>query len=103
MAKKKKVDVLDILPPEAMAAADKQAYAFLCEHGYDAEGAEGDEGKRKALMAELSRRGECIKYSGMFDPEAGKILVWFHLWRGKKRIARSKGYTFILRGGHSNE
>ena len=50
---KKEMDILDILPKEAIEAIDRLGYDFLKAQGYDTEGAMESEVKRKEINKAL--------------------------------------------------
>lgn len=95
--RKRRVDILDLIPAEATEAVDKAGYTFLAKRGYDAMEAATSDEKRAALAEEMKRRGEVLRYAGAVDSEQGAILVWFELWRGRRRIARSVGLKLVQR------
>lgn len=92
---KKKLDVLDILPQEAINAIDKLGYDFLAAQGYDTEGAADSEAKRKEIKKALTKDGKKLFYRGATDKETGAILVWYELESEGKCVARSQGIKFI--------
>ena len=92
---KKELDILDILPQEAINAIDKLGYDFLKEQGYDTEGAMESEAKRKEIKKALAKDGKQLFYRGATDRETGAILVWYEIEVKGKCVARSQGIKFI--------
>lgn len=106
MAKKRKIDILDILPPEAIKAVDELGYKFLASRDYDVEGAIESKEKRKELKKALEANGETLRYVGGVDKENKTILVFYEIIKDGKRIATSEGLKFIPiipEGGQSGE
>ncbi len=105
MAKKRKMDILDVLPPEAIKAVDELGYKFLASRGYDTEGAIESKEKRKELKEALKTNGEVLQYVGGFNKEDKTILVFFEILKDGKRIATSEGIKFIpnVSGGEDGE
>lgn len=106
MVKKRKMDILDILPPEAIKAVDELGYKFLSSRGYDAEGAMESKEKRKEIKKALKANGETLQYVGCIDKENKIILVFYEIIKDGKRIATSEGLKFvptIPEGGQSGE
>ena len=94
---KKRVDILDMLPPECVSEVDRIGYEFLEKNGYNVAGAESSKEAREAIREEMQKRGEVLKYSGAIDGQNKVILVWFTLSKGRKIIARSRGMKFIVK------
>lgn len=92
---KKELDVLDILPQEAINAIDNLGYEFLKAQGYDAEGAADSEEKRKEIKKALAKDGKNLFYRGMVDPETKAILVWYEIEIKGKCVAKSGGIKFL--------
>ena len=104
--KKRKIDVFDLLPPEAGERIDELGYKFLSNQGYDTEGAVASKEKRNEIKKIMKERGEELRYFGMVDKTTKAILVWFELYRGKERIGVSSGIKFLPRteeGGKNGE
>jgi hypothetical protein len=93
----KEIDILDILPAEAIQKVDALGYSFLQERGYDADGAVNDVRKRSKLKKALKRNNEELRYTGAIDSQQGAILVWFELFKNNELLAKSKGIKFIQR------
>ncbi|MEG1662986.1 MAG: hypothetical protein RR338_03280 [Clostridia bacterium] len=94
MAKKRKIDIFDLLPEKAMKAIDKLGYDFLTFKGYDTEGAIEFEDKRKEIKKTIKADNKELSYRGAVDKGTGAILVWFELKTGDS-IERSQGIKFI--------
>ncbi len=92
---KREIDILDILPQEAIEEVDKLGYAFLAEQGFDTDGAAESASKRTKLKRELAKQGKELLYAGAVDNDTKTILVWYELYKGKKRIAVSQGIKFL--------
>lgn len=104
MAKKKKeVDILDILPVEAIAEVDKLGYTFLQGLGYDVDGAEESKEKREKLKEAMKKRGDELRYARAVDKNQGAILVWYELWKGGERKAISQGLKFVQKPREGGE
>lgn len=101
--KGKKIDVLDILPEEAIKKVDELGYKFLSEQGYNTKYAEKSEKERTKIIRKLEREGKELVYSGAVDGATGSILVWFELRKEGKVVARSEGIKFIQRGESDGE
>lgn len=104
--KKKTIDILDLLPQEAIVAIDNLGYEFLKEQGYDTEGAAGSKAKRAELKKKLSEEGKALYYRGATDKETGIILVWYELEFESNCVARSQGIKFVPKpseGGKSGK
>lgn len=101
--KKKEVDILDILPAEAIAEVDKLGYAFLQTQGYDTEEAADSEEKRAKLKRAMKKRGDELRYAGAVDKNQGAILVWYELWNDGKRKAISQGLKFVQKPREGGE
>lgn len=100
MANKKLVDILDLLPSEAASEVDRLGYRFLQQHGYNVKGKDiPTKAERKEIKEEMRRRNEALKYKGYVDHDNKKLLLWFVLYRDDKKIAQSRGITFIIREG----
>lgn len=99
---KKEVDVLDILPQEAINAIDNLGYEFLKSQGYDTERAAESEAKRKEIKKALTKDGKKLFYRGATDKETGAILVWYELESEGKCVARSQGIKFIPKKKEEN-
>lgn len=91
----REIDILDILPQEAIAEVDKLGYAFLAEQGFDTVGAAESNTKRTKLKKALAKQGKELRYAGAVDNETKTILVWYELYKGKERIAVSQGIKFM--------
>lgn len=91
----REIDILDILPEDAIEEVDKLGYAFLTEQGFDAEGAIESASKRTKLKKALARQGKELRYAGAVDNETKAILVWYELYQGKERVAVSQGIKFL--------
>lgn len=92
---KKELDVLDILPQEAINAIDNLGYEFLKSQGYDTEGAIESEAKRKEIRKALTKDGKKLFYRGATERETGAILVWYEIEVQGKCVARSRGIKFF--------
>lgn len=95
MAKKKKVNIWDLLPPEANRAIDDLGYALLAAHGYDVADANTSKAKRHDLKETMRAKGEELRHATLVDPESGKILFWFELHRGGVLVERSRALQFV--------
>lgn len=95
MSKKKELDILDILPPEAIRAIDNLGYTFLKSQGYDTEGAAESEAKRKEIKKALKKDGKELFYRGAVDKETKAILFWYEVVAEGKCVARSQGIKFF--------
>lgn len=106
MAKKRKIDIFDLLPEEAMKAIDQIGYDFIASKGYDTEGATESENKRKAIKKSLQADKKELSYRGAVDKDSGAILIWFELKIGDS-IERSQGIKFLQKpsegGGGEDE
>ena len=92
---KKTVDIFDLLGPEAAKPIDDLGYSFLKSQGYNVTGAAKSHKRRARLKDALEKRGETLYHRGAIDEECGSILVWFELYRGDTRIAKSIGIKFM--------
>ena len=92
---KREIDILDILPQEAIDAVDNLGYAFLKALGYDTEGAAKSKEKRNEIKKALKRDNKALFYRGAVDPETKAILVWYELESEGKCVARSEGIKFL--------
>lgn len=92
---KKEMDILDILPKEAIEAIDRLGYDFLKAQGYDTEGAAESEAKRKEIKRALKKDGKELFYRGAVDKETKAILVWYEIEAEGKCVARSQGIKFV--------
>lgn len=95
MSRQRKIDILDLLPADALEAVDKLGYEFLSERGYSTEGARESAAARDLLAKELKERGERLTYSGAVDKDTGRILIWFTIHKGRRRIARSRALRLV--------
>ena len=95
MAKKRKIDIWDLLPPDANRAIDELGYALLEKHGYDVTAADTDKAKHREVKEAMKAKGEELRHSTFFDPETGKILFWFELVRGGELVERTKALQFV--------
>lgn len=102
---KRKVDIFDLLPPEAIKAVDKLGYKFLTQRGYDAKGAIGSSKKRAELKKALKANGEELRYVGGVNNEDKTILIFFEILKSGERIATSQGLKFVPKpiGGEKKE
>lgn len=98
----KKIDILDLLPPEAFKAVDKLGYELLAEYGYDVEGAEGSAAKQDKLRQALRKNGEELRYSGAIDDKTGAILVWYEIYKNGRRATTGRGIKFLSAKEKSN-
>ena len=92
---KREIDILDILPQEAIEEVDKLGYAFLAEQGFDTDGAAESASKRTKLKRELAKQGKNLFYRGAVDPETKAILVWYEIEVKGKCVAKSMGIKFL--------
>lgn len=92
---KKEIDILDILPKEAIEAIDRLGYEFLQSQGYDTEGAADSEAKRKQIKKALAKDGKQLFYRGAVDKETKAILVWYEIEIKGKCVAKSGGIKFL--------
>ena len=92
---KKEMDILDILPKEAIEAIDRLGYDFLKAQGYDTEGAADSEEKRKEIKKALAKDGKNLFYRGAVDSETKAILVWYEIEVKGKCVAKSMGIKFL--------
>ena len=93
--KKRKLDIWDLLPPEASRAIDELGYSLLAAHGYDVTAADTDKAKRHALKVAMKAKGEELRHGTFVDPEAGKILFWFEFLQGGILMERSRAIQFV--------
>ena len=91
----KEIDILDLLPAEAIEAVDMLGYEFLAGYGYDVEGAKNSEAKQEELCKALQKSKEELRYSGAVDDKTGAILVWYEIYKNGERVATSKGIQFL--------
>ena len=91
----KEIDILDLLPAEAIEAVDKLGYEFLAGYGYDVEGAKDSDAKQEELRKVLQENEEELRYSGAVDDKTGAILVWYEIYKNGERIATSRGIKFL--------
>ena len=103
MSGQRKVDIFDLLPEEAMKAIDELGYNFLAEMGYDTTRAIESKTQRTKLKKEMRVKGEELRYAGAVDHETKAILVWFELWKGKDRIATSRGIKLLPKASEGGE
>ncbi len=94
---KKKIDILDMLPSEAIVAVDKLGYDFLSSQGYDVVGAVDSVDKRKKIKEKLKAEGKELTYRGAIDSVTQAILVWYEL-TSKDNVVRSNGIKFLPKG-----
>ena len=99
----RKIDVFDILPPEASEVADKAGFDFLKEQGYDVAGCRKSYKRRARLKKALKRDGAELVYKSFVDNDAGKILIYYQLYKKGELVARSRGITFIITKEGQNE
>lgn len=102
---KRKVDIFDLLSPEAIKAVDKLGYKFLMQRGYDTKGAIKSSKKREELKKALKANGEELRYVGGINKEDKTILIFFEVVKAGKRVATSQGLKFIPKpiGGEQEE
>lgn len=93
--KKKRVDIMDILPEEAIAKVDELGYSFLQTMGYDTEGAIESKEKRSELKKTMKKNGDELLYAGAVDKNQEAILIWYELWNNGKRKAVSQGLKLV--------
>lgn len=98
----KKIDIFDILPPETHAAIDKLGYDFLKSHNYKTTGVAKSYKRRARLKEAMKKRGEELGCCSAIDPEQNIILLWFELYRGEERIARSSNIKIVMKRGEDN-
>ena len=91
----RRIDILDLLPEEAIKAIDELGYKFLASRGYDTEGAIESKEVRNKLKEELKANGEKLQYVGGINKENKTILVFFEIIKEGKRIATSEGIKLI--------
>ena len=60
---KKTIDILDLLPNEAIEAVDKLGYDFLEAQGYDVVGAVDSKKKRQEIKERLKADGMLINFA----------------------------------------
>ena len=95
MGKKRKIDILDFLPEEAMKVFDELGYAFLQENGYDTKGAEKSEKRRYEIAKQLKKEEIEFCYNGAIDKETQNILVWYTLKFKDGTVKKSKFLKLI--------
>ena len=93
--KKKRVDIMDILPEEAIAKVDELGYSFLQTMGYVTEGAIESKEKRSVLKKTMKKNGDELLYAGAVDKNQEAILIWYELWNNGKRKAVSQGLKLV--------
>lgn len=97
MSKKRTIDIIDLLPEDAVLEVTKLGYRFLKENGYDMPSEIPDKVELRELKNEMRLRHESLWYKGSIDSENKKILVWYYLYRNGRKAAQSKGMTFVLK------
>lgn len=100
---KREMDILDILPKEAIEAIDRLGYEFLQSQGYDTEGAADSEEKRKQIKKALAKDGKQLFYRGAVDKETKAILVWYEIESEGKCVARSQGIKFVQKSKEGSD
>lgn len=91
----KEIDILDLLPADAIEIANKFGFEFLASFGYDTEGAMESKEKQKELRRELKANNEALQYAGGIDSKTGAKAIRFGLYRNGKLIAKSECIHFL--------
>lgn len=94
--RKKKIEIWDLLPPEANRAIDELGYSFLAENGYDVANASTSKAKLQALKDAMKAKKEELRHVAFIDSEANKILFSFRLHRCGICVKKSKALQFVL-------
>ena len=95
---KRKKDILDMLPLEAIKKVDDIGYGFLAEHGYDVKGVTDSRKKRRKLKAELRANSQTLRYSVIYGKDNESAVLFFILENAKGEIvARSKSMKFVFK------
>ena len=92
---KKKIDILDFLPQEAIARVDEVGYSFLRDMGYETEGAVERKSVRDKIARRMKRRCETLVIHKYINRDDASVLVWFELIRRGKSAAVSGGVKFV--------
>lgn len=103
---KKEIDILDILPPEAIKQVDEVGYSLLRERGYNIEGAIDSPEKQKEIKLEMKKNKDELIYYGFVDKDTKAILVWFEIHHNKEKVLTSRGLKFLPKpseGGQGGE
>ena len=101
--KKKKIDIMDILPPEAVEKIDELGYTFLAENGYDTKNASKSAEKRKEIKSEMKKKGEELRYFGAVDNEKKQMIFWYELYRNGEKVCKSRGLKMVREEGKNGE
>ena len=101
----KVIDILDLLPEEAIKQVDELGYDLLRQRGYEVEGAVDSLDKQKAIKAEMKKNGDQLLYFGMIDKDTKAILIWFEIHHNKEKVLTSRGLKFLPKneGGQGGE
>ena len=97
---RKRIDVFDLLPEEAIKAIDIAGYEFLRGQGFLKEG-EGAKDREK-IARRLKRKCATLEYDYRVKLGEGVILFWFSLDVRGKAVAKSQAIKFVVRGGEGN-
>ena len=105
MARKRKIDIMDLLSQEMCDKADELGYSFLKECGYDTDNAMQSATVRSRLKKKLEKDGRVLTYKGLIN-EKKEILIYFHLVKkGTENsdkpeiLLTSKGIKFVPKEG----
>ncbi len=101
---KKTIDILDVLPEEAVKQVDELGYDLLRQKGYKVDGIELPE-RQKEIKAEMKKNGDELIYFGMVDKDTKAILIWFEIHHNKEKVLTSRGLKFLPKneGGQGGE
>ena len=94
---KREVEIFDMLPSEVMKKLDEDGYSLLRAHGYDTSGAAKSYKRRARLKTAMKKRGEELRYCSAVERESKSILIWFELYKGEERIAKSRGIKIMCK------
>ena len=101
----RKIDILDVLPQEAIQKVDELGYDLLRQRGYEVKGAIVSPEKQKEIKAKMKENGDQLIYYGMIDKDTKAILIWFEIHHNKEKVLTSRGLKFLPKneGGQSGE
>lgn len=106
MARKRKIDIFNLLSQEMCNKVDELGYSFLKECGYDTNNALKSSTVRAKLKKQLDKDGRVLTYKGLIN-EKKEILIYFHLVKkGTETLEKpeilltSKGIKFVSKEGN---
>lgn len=94
---KREVEIFEFLPEEVSKNLDEVGYSFLKSQGYNTAGVTKSYKRRARLKRDMKNRGEELRYYYAVDKETKSIFIWFELYKGEERIAKSQGIKFICK------